>query len=453
MRKISKLVPNFLTEAKGSIAAMSAITLPVLIGFGALAVDVGYFYKTKSELQQAADIASLSAMQIVKEENFAPFDLYSETPENASIIDSMNANAPITGKGISVGLDDIQFGKWDFNKAEFESGPQVSPVNAVKITATMSSQRGNAIPTFLGRIFKESFDTQIESMAIFPIPPSFHMLSENAKGSLQLLGTSDIDISSLHVNSDVSGSIHNEVSSSQIGTSYAKTAGTMSGGKSSRIAEDEFPIADFLQDLPMPSPSGGCIRDNFPRSIKHLKLRPGIYCQGLTISNRESVEFTPGLYTFALKPLVIDESMRGKPVYGNNVVLYFFGKKANITANGGNLFFSGPKTGEYAGIPLISGRAPNAPTKHVFNSDSRLDTHGIFYAPDTAVEVYQAPLDGICRLVCFVSDTLLLENVKSNFSYYGNVRSYNPLAKAYKKTPPSPPALEAKMQPYIIDYK
>ena len=37
-----------------------AISLVVLIGFAALAIDIGYFYHTKNQLQGAADAAALA---------------------------------------------------------------------------------------------------------------------------------------------------------------------------------------------------------------------------------------------------------------------------------------------------------------------------------------------------------------------------------------------------------
>lgn len=45
---------------RGAVAVYTAIILTVLIGFGALAVDIGYLYGVKNELHNAADAGALA---------------------------------------------------------------------------------------------------------------------------------------------------------------------------------------------------------------------------------------------------------------------------------------------------------------------------------------------------------------------------------------------------------
>jgi len=47
-------------ERKGAVAVIVAIVLAMLIGFVALAVDVGYVMVTRNELQDVADAAALA---------------------------------------------------------------------------------------------------------------------------------------------------------------------------------------------------------------------------------------------------------------------------------------------------------------------------------------------------------------------------------------------------------
>lgn len=51
------------TEEDGAFAVMFALLLVVIIGFSALAVDVGYWYASKRQLQTAADAAALAGCQ------------------------------------------------------------------------------------------------------------------------------------------------------------------------------------------------------------------------------------------------------------------------------------------------------------------------------------------------------------------------------------------------------
>src|SRR5258708_6627535 len=45
----------------GAIAVMTALTLPLLLGFGSLGVEVGHWYLSQRQMQGAADAAAISA--------------------------------------------------------------------------------------------------------------------------------------------------------------------------------------------------------------------------------------------------------------------------------------------------------------------------------------------------------------------------------------------------------
>lgn len=49
------------TSRRGAAAGVTAISLPVLLGFAALAIDMGVVYNARSELQRTADSAALAA--------------------------------------------------------------------------------------------------------------------------------------------------------------------------------------------------------------------------------------------------------------------------------------------------------------------------------------------------------------------------------------------------------
>ena len=42
---------------------LAAVVLPAMLGFGALAIDIGMLYKSKTELSAAADAAALAGAQ------------------------------------------------------------------------------------------------------------------------------------------------------------------------------------------------------------------------------------------------------------------------------------------------------------------------------------------------------------------------------------------------------
>src|SRR5215475_6953764 len=59
--QFKKQFGNLRTCSAGAVAAVTAIVLPVLLGFASLGVEVGHWYLGMREMQGAADAAAISA--------------------------------------------------------------------------------------------------------------------------------------------------------------------------------------------------------------------------------------------------------------------------------------------------------------------------------------------------------------------------------------------------------
>ena len=57
-----RMIRRLVNEGGGQVMAMFALALPVFIGAGALAVDMGYLYTARNALQNAADAAALAGV-------------------------------------------------------------------------------------------------------------------------------------------------------------------------------------------------------------------------------------------------------------------------------------------------------------------------------------------------------------------------------------------------------
>src|SRR3954470_7502888 len=53
--------PTLRSCRKGAIAVVTAVALPLLLGFTSLGVEVGHWYLTQRQMQGAADAAAISA--------------------------------------------------------------------------------------------------------------------------------------------------------------------------------------------------------------------------------------------------------------------------------------------------------------------------------------------------------------------------------------------------------
>ena len=56
---------SWLRDRKGSAIVYVAVTLVILVGFAGLAIDVGYLYLVRGELQNAADSGALAGAQVL----------------------------------------------------------------------------------------------------------------------------------------------------------------------------------------------------------------------------------------------------------------------------------------------------------------------------------------------------------------------------------------------------
>src|SRR5258707_9726648 len=55
------MISRIRTCSAGAVAVVTAIVLPLLLGFGSLGVEVGHWYLSERQMQGAADAAAISA--------------------------------------------------------------------------------------------------------------------------------------------------------------------------------------------------------------------------------------------------------------------------------------------------------------------------------------------------------------------------------------------------------
>jgi hypothetical protein len=149
-------------ERRGTVAIMIALVITVLLGFAALAVDTGYFFVTKNELQNIADAAALAAAGELGNQYFHG-DPYNETAIKAAAVD-VGAKNQAGGKAdINIRNSDVEIGRWkdpDLNPNGFAiisnetylSETTVMP-DAVKVIARRDGLANNPVSTFFGGIF------------------------------------------------------------------------------------------------------------------------------------------------------------------------------------------------------------------------------------------------------------------------------------------------------------
>ncbi len=157
------MAPRRRNAQRGSIMPLFCVALALLFGFGALSIDVGYFYYQKARLQITADNAALAAAVAISE---TPGDY--ETTGPAYALSIVEHNMPESRYGAVLSEGEIEFGTWDENTKTFSPGG--SDIRAVRVTTYRRASNDNAASTFFLRAFGfKAVDIQARAVAFYAL--------------------------------------------------------------------------------------------------------------------------------------------------------------------------------------------------------------------------------------------------------------------------------------------
>lgn len=144
----------------GAVAVSVAILMILMVGFAALAIDVGYLMATRNELQNVADAAALAATRQLGE-NYRTmsyteqlgYDCDSSGVYPCSQIIDIAQQVGLDNKAAQVNIaidgNDIKIGQWA--AGVFTAG--TAQPDAVRVTARRDDTSNNPITTFLAGVF------------------------------------------------------------------------------------------------------------------------------------------------------------------------------------------------------------------------------------------------------------------------------------------------------------
>lgn len=157
MKTPSIILNNFKRrDNKGIAFVYIALLLFALVGFVAIAIDLGYMYTSKTQLQNSADSASLAGAALLDGTNSTE-----QTAARNAALDFAGKNQ-VAGNSFQIASDatntlsndnDITVGNWNATKDPKYKASRL-PINAVEVRArrTLNSPAG-PISTFFGRVF------------------------------------------------------------------------------------------------------------------------------------------------------------------------------------------------------------------------------------------------------------------------------------------------------------
>ena len=153
----------FRQRERGAMAVLvAAVVIPVLIGFGTLAIGKGYYSYQKLLLEQTVQSAALAAGN-----NLATY--YSTGSSNTVVATAQTfatANMPTARYGTAVPPSDVVLGNWSGTTFTSLASSGGTTPNAVQVTGLNTAANGNPVALFLGGFLgKPSVDVTSSAIA------------------------------------------------------------------------------------------------------------------------------------------------------------------------------------------------------------------------------------------------------------------------------------------------
>ncbi|MBJ6123775.1 TadG family pilus assembly protein [Microvirga splendida] len=384
MRGFRRLGRAFKKNESGAAAILVGPALISLLGITAVSVDTMSAFTAKEQLLTTAQAAAAAAASAMPDKDRAIQAALTYAEENLK-------GAP---SGTVVTSEDIQFGHWDKQTQTFTPGTYWQTANAIRVTASRTTSKGNAVPTIFGRVIGVDTlgDLAVTATATkFDALPCINALAETGVG-LQIGADAKIEMGEcpVHVQSASSNGLTTD-SDSQITAAEV----CLNGGyvQKSNSAINPMPgagcktvLPDPFADLPPPPTSGDeCLFTNKPPINGEVLdlIQNAVYCGGLHIGAGSVVTLPPGVYTMRGGKLTVED---GATLKGDGVTIYLTGTDAVLDfKNGANIDLKAPSESSHAGILFFQDR--NYGGLHRIGSHVNASLNGAVYLPEGTLNI------------------------------------------------------------------
>ena len=365
---------RFLRDERGNVALVTALMMPVLCGFGVLAIDTAHVQMNQKQLQTAADAAALAAAQSLG------------NAANARV-----AARQIAAGNMEAGLSpvvtdgDIQFGKWDSATRQFTE--VATGINAVRVTAVRSRVRANPVTTALASFIGIKF-VDISASAIASggaVPACVYALDPVTRETFLVSGAGRVSVPNcgIQVNSS-SGTAVKQSGSGSINSKSISVVGGVAGSSNlSPAARTGAPaLPDPLSSLPEPLIPSTCTFNNLAFNAARSFAGGTVFCG--TIGFNADITFGPGIYYFKGAPVTAGSSAA---ITGDRIMLFFDDASTWDSTGSGVVTITAPDSGVYQGVAFF-GTRQGAMSTFKLRGSKDYNVFGTMYLPTQRLEFY-----------------------------------------------------------------
>ena len=449
---LRQLLTRFRDDERGVVFLVVGLCLIVLIGFAGLAIDGGYIYWTRTNLQATADSAALAGLAVLPA-NDGTLSADEQTTVSTEAVNYARKNMPVAKHQEVLVPADVTPGFWDMDgdygtlteRTFYAIGnlpAGVTELDAVRVTTRRDSQNGNRVSLlFVSVLGITGMDLGATAIAWIGAGGGTEAcilsLKEGSEaGVISLPGASTFDLDGCGIamhsededamiiggtNTIDSGAICVPVSEG-VGNEGVDESGTVTWipGPEAPIVNDCDPPDDPLAGLSTPTTtpcgtapftSGGNDEATIIDDATAVTLFPGVYCFGIEVnSDNHNVTFSPGVYRIRGGGLKFSGS--NGQINGDGVTFFItdedgdggagaYGPGVDFSGSGNTVNLLAPDdTGTYPGVLFYGDRT--SPPQGAFlwkfagtNNTTAMD--GVIYMPTQLVEFSgENPFIGPC---------------------------------------------------------
>lgn len=416
--------------SSGQVLVLVTLGIVVLLGFAALAVDVGQLWSVRRHMQTAADAAAVAGAIAVRNGNAATAAADSVAQSNGFTDSSIDASSTVT---VTVNHPPL-------------SGPYNGNSNYVEVIVSQPQPS-----FFLGALGYSSTGVSVRSVASSVNGPAcLYALDPTLSGAVTIGGTS---AATLSCGAIIDSSSTTALVSNGGGTLTASNIGVDGNYSGSGFTPTPItgvaPAPDPLAYLQEPTP-GACTYTNVHAGTNGAAsqypcqgnpgatcLNPGTYCGGIQVSGNNPVIFSSGVYILegGMKVTATNANISGSGVmfYNTQTASYPYSQidlggseTANLSApTSGDCTLSVPSTG-CAGILFFQDRSiPTSARGSNITGSSSSTFNGAIYFSTTSVSFSGSSGSGGYTII--VADTVSVSGTSVLSDNYSSLPGGSPI--------------------------
>jgi len=370
-------VRSLCNDQRGAVAIMAGLCATVLVGFGALAIDVGSWQVAQRSMQGAADAAAYSAGIAYNKNDGTKIVTQAEaiTAAHGYVGGASALNSPGVQNAATLVTVTV-------NQPP-KSGPNTGKGSAIEVIVQQPQRR-----FFAGLFLPSNPTVTARAVATMSSPPCLLALDPTANQAITVSGSANVNSPGCDIASNSSSaSAFNMNGSGTVTTPCVVAVGNVQVTSGLALTQCANPTTgaaaapDPYASVPPPTPSGSCL--NPVVSGSSSTFSPGHYCgtTSISLSGSAAATFQPGVY-------YLDGSFKisGSATASGTGVTFFIKAPGSVSLTGNQAVnFTAPTSGTYSGIVFFGDRNGVASSNNTFAGGSSETITGVIYFPTQGV--------------------------------------------------------------------